>query len=169
MRYESPYLAHYGVKGQQWGIRNFQNEDGTLTEAGKVRYHDVMTKPRMPPQVKESRKRIRQQEQEVSEADEANALRKHYGRALLIPPLLIAGAYFIKNPSVRAKTLNTIRSVIGKVGKKDYALNAVSKLGYATNVYSSYGGDGMLGFFNQNTQNNLKRFAPTLYKALKAY
>lgn len=24
------YLAHYGVKGQKWGIRNYQNPDGTL-------------------------------------------------------------------------------------------------------------------------------------------
>lgn len=24
------YLAHHGVKGQKWGIRNFQNYDGTL-------------------------------------------------------------------------------------------------------------------------------------------
>ena len=32
------YLAHYGIKGQKWGVRNYQNEDGTLTEAGKSRY-----------------------------------------------------------------------------------------------------------------------------------
>ena len=39
MRYESDnYLAHHGIKGQQWGVRRFQNEDGTLTEAGKDRY-----------------------------------------------------------------------------------------------------------------------------------
>lgn len=31
-------LAHYGIKGQQWGVRRYQNEDGTLTEAGKRRY-----------------------------------------------------------------------------------------------------------------------------------
>lgn len=31
-------LAHYGLKGMKWGIRRFQNEDGTLTEAGKRRY-----------------------------------------------------------------------------------------------------------------------------------
>lgn len=31
-------LAHYGVKGQKWGVRNYQNPDGSLTEAGQERY-----------------------------------------------------------------------------------------------------------------------------------
>lgn len=31
-------LYHYGVKGQKWGIRRYQNPNGTLTEEGKVRY-----------------------------------------------------------------------------------------------------------------------------------
>lgn len=31
-------LRHYGIKGQKWGIRRFQNEDRTWTEAGKERY-----------------------------------------------------------------------------------------------------------------------------------
>ena len=30
-------LAHHGIKGQKWGIRRFQNPDGTLTAAGKRR------------------------------------------------------------------------------------------------------------------------------------
>ena len=30
-------LYHYGVKGQKWGIRRYQNKDGTLTAAGKSR------------------------------------------------------------------------------------------------------------------------------------
>lgn len=35
------YLAHHGVKGQKWGIRLYQNTDGSLTEAGKKKYaHD---------------------------------------------------------------------------------------------------------------------------------
>lgn len=39
MRYESDnYLAHHGIKGQHWGVRRFQNEDGTLTASGKERY-----------------------------------------------------------------------------------------------------------------------------------
>lgn len=32
------YLKHHGIKDQKWGVRRFQNEDGTLTPAGKVRY-----------------------------------------------------------------------------------------------------------------------------------
>lgn len=32
------YLAHHGIKGQKWGVRRFQNEDGSLTSAGQKRY-----------------------------------------------------------------------------------------------------------------------------------
>lgn len=32
------YLAHHGIKGQKWGVRRFENVDGTLTSAGKERY-----------------------------------------------------------------------------------------------------------------------------------
>lgn len=32
------YLAHHGILGQKWGVRRYQNEDGTLTEAGKQKY-----------------------------------------------------------------------------------------------------------------------------------
>ena len=31
------YLSHHGIKGQKWGIRRFQNPDGTRTAAGKKR------------------------------------------------------------------------------------------------------------------------------------
>lgn len=38
------YLMHYGVKGQKWGVRRFENKDGTLTEEGKKRYAALRTR-----------------------------------------------------------------------------------------------------------------------------
>lgn len=37
MPYYNDYLAHYGVKGMRWGVRRYENEDGTLTALGKKR------------------------------------------------------------------------------------------------------------------------------------
>lgn len=31
-------LQHHGIKGQKWGVRRFQNTDGSLTAEGKKRY-----------------------------------------------------------------------------------------------------------------------------------
>lgn len=34
---EDCYLEHHGIKGMRWGIRRFQNKDGSLTPAGRKR------------------------------------------------------------------------------------------------------------------------------------
>ena len=46
-------LYHHGIKGQRWGIRRYQNKDGSLTPAGKKRQRE---------EVKQERKRLEKAE-----------------------------------------------------------------------------------------------------------
>lgn len=55
-------LAHYGVKGMKWGVRRYQNKDGSLTSAGRKRYNDDVSKKEKQDKVEtdeERKRRIR--------------------------------------------------------------------------------------------------------------
>lgn len=53
---EHNYLCHYGIKGMKWGIRRYQNPDGSLTSAGRARYGSVKNvKAHVGEQIKQSK------------------------------------------------------------------------------------------------------------------
>lgn len=35
---QNVYLIHHGIKGQRWGVRRYQNENGSLTPKGRKHY-----------------------------------------------------------------------------------------------------------------------------------
>lgn len=55
--YNSCYneLYHHGILGQKWGVRRYQNADGSLTMAGKRRYNQELAKVRAEEKVLKNR------------------------------------------------------------------------------------------------------------------
>ena len=41
---QSNYICHHGVKGMHWGVRRYQNYDGSLKSSGKQRYNEATSK-----------------------------------------------------------------------------------------------------------------------------
>lgn len=39
-RISNDELYHFGIEGMKWGVRRYQNKDGSLTEAGKSHYYN---------------------------------------------------------------------------------------------------------------------------------
>lgn len=74
---ENIILVHHGTKGMRWGIRRYQNKDGSLTPAGKKRYDKEMAK------LTAEKKKLRNQERTKAKLaklkatqDEVNAKKK---------------------------------------------------------------------------------------------
>lgn len=68
-------LYHHGILGQKWGIRRYQNEDGSLTELGRIRYSQS------PRNYKKDLNRLeRQYAEAVGREDMANFGVNHYNR-----------------------------------------------------------------------------------------
>lgn len=83
-------IYHHGIKGQKWGVRRYQNEDGTLTEAGKKRKYrqdnsELKTlKRHVSVDKKNIKTRARMAEENEMAYDEAS---ENYRKALAKSPL----------------------------------------------------------------------------------
>lgn len=61
-------LQHHGIKGQKWGVRRFQNSDGSLTAAGRKRYSTDDYKNTLD-KVKQADKTLNTVKKAINEAD----------------------------------------------------------------------------------------------------
>lgn len=85
---DNTFLEHHGVKGMKWGVRRYQNKDGTLTYAGRRKSAESLT----PQQKTERNKKI---------------VRVGVGAATVA-----AAAYYVhKNPEKIGKVISKFRGV----------------------------------------------------------
>lgn len=72
------YLMHHGIKGQKWGVRRFQNTDGSLTTRGKARYESIFfvrREPGNPINLKVDKKALKREALEPAKYDKKTGLK----------------------------------------------------------------------------------------------
>lgn len=130
------YLVHHGVKGQHWGVRRYQNADGTLTSEGKQHYAKGNGNERhqaaQPQQAPHKGKRLRDMSNsEIQEKVKRLQLERQYRDLVNSEPGKAArneGVNFAKDIG---KTL--AKNVITKVGTEILSQIGISILGAAVN------------------------------------
>lgn len=120
----TPELYHWGIKGMKWGVRRYQNKDGSLTPAGQKRYSEDTVHE---DHAKTSPKSVKSMsDRELREAINRIQMERQYSQ--LATREVSAGRKFVS--SVLSESAKEIaKSYVTKYGKKgiELAISAAMK------------------------------------------
>ena len=124
-------LIHWGIKGQKWGIRRYQNKDGSLTPEGRSRrsknVHDDYRKAHDSKSVKSmSDAELRNRNNRLQMERQYQSFTKKKNRGKQLVQAFISTAGTIAAAEAAYKTYKRIGSaVLDKIG--DYVVSDLKK------------------------------------------
>lgn len=138
-------LQHHGIKGMKWGVRRYQNKDGSLTPAGKKRaaklkeeYTSLTGKRMVRSKTSSTSKKTEEKKddtppkkksvKEMSDAElqaTVNRLNLEQRYSQLNPKQVSAGKQFADH--VFKQVLVPVATDVAKNALRDYATNALKK------------------------------------------
>lgn len=98
---EDDHLEHWGILGMHWGVRRFQNKDGSLTTAGRARYG---TGKRKLSKEAQKRAKMRSEAADMKARAQLNEAKKQLEKSMKKPPKLSKEAK--KRAKERARVSN---------------------------------------------------------------
>lgn len=143
-------LMHYGTKGMRWGQRRFQNRDGSLTAAGRLRYGWGRAKRGAGRAYGQARRTAKRTYKKAGNWYQRN--KKTIGRVALGAGIAAAGAVGFRNRKAIARAAKVLGGKAFPAGTR--RAQRLSKLRYNTSIFGTKANRGI-----RNAADTLKRKA----------
>ena len=158
------YLIHYGIEGQKWGVRRFQNEDGTYTDSGLLRRKEQQHFVKEQKKVNRKFDKLTDKLQSRASAGKRVSNRQ-IQKAVELGTKHRALDYISQNPRayLQARGLNKASKARNTVGiASSSAAIGIAGLGVATerpDVVAGYGSMGVSGIASSVAMRKLEKLA----------